>query len=301
MDGHLIAFVALLGVAMICKLRTSRGRQTMVEVFGRLFHGSCSGFTSPLQGNKVMMRIGGCSGELAPGELVVVDRTFDYRASPRSCAAVCNSDGLLCIIRNDACALWFCHISSDIDCLKWGRLGLLMAIECLLVWRHLMAVEDNVVWRFPMLQAPLTSSKLVSSQRTHINSPTVAAGLKTPRWTILSFNLQIAQNPGENHGKTHPKSHGLSSLPPWKNCHKLRVNPPFSGTKAVWWLIHSSLLLHVYCLRQPVLITKKSEDFPILWFDISAKLNWWYLGFRWDLLAKMMIIGDWGLIGDNWW
>ena len=105
MDGHLIAFVALLGVAMICKLRTSRGRQTMVEVFGRLFHGSCSGFTSPLQGNKVMMRIGGCSGELAPGELVVVDRTFDYRASPRSCAAVCNSDGLLCIIRNDACAL----------------------------------------------------------------------------------------------------------------------------------------------------------------------------------------------------
>ena len=170
MDGHLIAFVALLGVAMICKLRTSRGRQTMVEVFGRLFHGSCSGFTSPLQGNKVMMRIGGCSGELAPGELVVVDRTFDYRASPPSCAAVCNSDGLLCIIRNDACALWFCHISSDIDCLKWGRLGLLMAIECLLVWRNLMAVEDNVVWRFPMLKAPLTSSKLVSSQRTHQQS-----------------------------------------------------------------------------------------------------------------------------------
>ena len=78
MDGHLIAFVALLGVAMICKLRTSRGRQTMVEVFGRLFHGSCSGFTSPLQGNKVMIRIGGCSGELPKILVKIMDKHDKY-------------------------------------------------------------------------------------------------------------------------------------------------------------------------------------------------------------------------------
>ena len=215
--------------------------------------------------------VAGCSW-LAPRELVV-ERSFDYRASPGSCATVHNSHWVLCITRNDAIPLWFRHISSDIDGLKWGRLGLIMAVECLLFWRHSIAVEDNVVWRFPMLQAPLTSSKLVSSsQGTH----------------IISYHSQSDSGPpGEqswlNIEKTHPKSHGFSSLSPHVTISIVTSwgsNPPFSGTKAMWWLVHSSLLLHVYCLRQPVLITEKPADFPILWFDISARLTWWKLGVR---------------------
>ena len=44
----------------------------------RLFHGSCSGFTSPLQGNKVMIRIGGCSGELPKILVKIMDKHDKY-------------------------------------------------------------------------------------------------------------------------------------------------------------------------------------------------------------------------------
>ena len=52
--------------------------QSRFTVFGRLFHGSCSGFTSPLQGNKVMIRIGGCSGELPKILVKIMDKHDKY-------------------------------------------------------------------------------------------------------------------------------------------------------------------------------------------------------------------------------